>query len=87
MPERASLQSISWKAEIPGQCWVKASVKCAASKEELATAPWSMPLENNSAIPHEIAANGQFMQYQLELGARNSLRSPRVFCVSVKYNA
>ncbi|NMA42478.1 MAG: VCBS repeat-containing protein [Oligosphaeraceae bacterium] len=87
MPERASLQSISWKAEIPGQCWVKARVKCAASKEELATAPWSGPLENNSAIPRKIAANGRFMQYQLELGARNSLRSPRVSCVSVRYNA
>ncbi len=64
------------EAELPPDTWVKITVRAAATAEELAAAPWSDPDKFR-------VRRGELFQYRLALGARNSLRTPRVTGVDI----
>lgn len=82
----ASIESISWEAEIPPKTWVKASLRTAESKERLYQARWSRWFDLGDKIDGEVGV-GKWVQYKLALGAINSLRTPRVTNVRVEFAA
>lgn len=75
--EDAELISIDVVADIPPKTWVKAVVRKADNADALKEASW---LEPGFKVKE-----GEVLQYRLELGAYNSLRTPRVTEVNVKF--
>ncbi len=85
LPLGAVLRKACWEGTIPAKCWVKIQFRVAASKDGLVRTAWSRPFGCDEALPPELSAAGCWAQYRLELGAFNSLRSPRVTRVAVEY--
>ncbi len=85
LPAGARLTQVEWQAEIPAKCCVKARFRVAATPEALSQTAWSRPFGDGETLDAELSSGGRFVQYQLELGAINSLRSPRVTRVAVGY--
>lgn len=67
------------EAEVPAKTWVTLKLRAATSKELLDKTPWCAPEQFT-------CRKGDFMQYQLVLGAINSLRTPRVSEVVIELN-
>ena len=92
LPEGSSSASISWEAETPAKTWVKAQLRSAGTKESLAAAPWEGPdgtdTWSESGQPASATERlGRWVQYRLALGATNSLSTPRVTQVDVRYQS
>jgi hypothetical protein len=83
------LVSIDWQADIPPKTWLKAQVRIAESREDLASAPWWGPngvgtwFTSPQAVPQ--IGFGRWIQYRLALGATNGVASPRVTEVCIHY--
>ncbi|MBO9607165.1 MAG: VCBS repeat-containing protein [Paenibacillaceae bacterium] len=90
LPEGAAVERIGWEAEVPVKTWVKAQLRSAASREQLAMAVWCGPdgqadwFENGQSAARMPLA-GQWIQYRLALGAVNGGNSPRVTEIRVDY--
>ncbi len=65
------------EAEIPHKTWVKIYLRSAPDEAGLRKAAWHKPEEFK-------CGKGDFIQYQLVLGATNSLRSPRITKVVIE---
>ena len=76
--EDLAVDSVEVEAEIPPKTWVKALVRSAADADGLARAAWREP--GGARV-----AKGSLLQYRLELGAYNSLSTPRVRKVVVRF--
>ena len=76
--EDCVVAGIDVTAEIPLKTWVKTLFRTAATAEDLARAAWREPAGVR-------VAKGARMQYRLALGAKNSLQTPRVTKVVVKF--
>ncbi len=86
------LTGIEWEAELQPKTWVRAQVRSAESKDDLSNALWQGPGGPGTwfeAGTDTFSADhsGQWIQYRLALGARNSGNSPRVTRVSVRYES
>ncbi len=67
------------EAEVPAKTWVAIKLRATACRELLDKAPW--------CVPEQFTCHkGDFMQYQLVLGATNSLRTARVSEVVIELN-
>jgi hypothetical protein len=78
VPETSEITSIDIEGEIPENCYVKSWVKVAESKENLGKKEWQ---EVNGIK----VKKGDYIQYKLALGAKNSLRTPRITGVTVNF--
>lgn len=78
VPETSEITSIDIEGEIPENCYVKSWVKIAESKENLGQKEWQ---EVNGIKVQK----GDYIQYKLALGAKNSLRTPRITGVTVNF--
>ena len=85
LPADAVVESIHCEADIPQKCYLKIRLRAGKTPEEAAAAGWT-EVADSAAVAPELTAGKPFVQYQLELGAINSLRSPRVTEVVVNYN-
>jgi hypothetical protein len=89
LPLGARPTSISWDAEVPPKTWLKAQVRVAVSRDELAKAEWTGPSGAASWFtkPQAISpgTRGRWIQYRLALGATNAVASPRVREVRIEY--
>lgn len=78
--------SVNLAAEIPAKCWVSIRFRSSVNKEELFNSSWGewhrLASGENAINPQE---NNRFWQYELALGAKLSLRSPRITEVTVEY--
>ena len=89
LPPATSARQIGWKAQVPPGTWVQAQVRFGPSAGELESSSWlggdgeDSWLANSDIIPRHPA--GGWMQYRLALGAYNSLSTPRVTEVWVRY--
>jgi len=72
-------------ADVPEKCWVSIRFRAAETAEELETAEWSgwrkFDAKGNAQLPE--LAPARVWQYELALGATNSLRTPRITEVDV----
>ena len=89
VPEGARDSSITWTADVPEKTWVKAQLRFADTPDNLDSAGWSGPdgtgntwLENGD----QPILEGRWVQYQLAIGALNSLGTPRVTEVAIKFS-
>ncbi len=83
-----SIHSISWEGDIPAKTWVKAQFRTADTKEKLETSPWMGPTGKYSWFTKgqkvdSYYFSGRWKQYKLQIGAFNSLSSPRISRVVV----
>lgn len=90
IPEGCGISEIYWDADIPHKCDVFAQFRTADSLEELETERWCGPTALNDRFRAHDAVEkerfcGKYMQYRLILYAFNSVSSPRVRSVSVKF--
>jgi len=91
IPEGTVLRRISWEAEIPVKTWVSARVRTADSRTALENLKFTGPdgtEKTGYANGDEISAaagRGHYIQYQLALGATNSMSTPRIHAVSLEY--
>ncbi|MEX0643597.1 MAG: VCBS repeat-containing protein [Pirellulales bacterium] len=89
LPDNARPRFIDWKAEMPNKTWLKAQLRTAESRENLASAPWCGAKGTGSWFSEpqaiESISTGRWIQYRLALGAINGVTSPRVHEVSVRY--
>ena len=82
--------SLSWEADVPAKCWVKAQMRSAPSREVLEDCPWRGPdgssewFDKPQSVGGEVFP-GRWVQYKLVLGSKNSLSTPRVSKVTVEY--
>ena len=90
LPSGARPHAIEWDADVPPQTWVKAQVRYCDREDMLERSPWLGPdgpgtwfdTSGSSLLP---PSEGPWMQYRLALGAVNSLRTPRVREVRLRY--
>ena len=91
LPEESSASSISWEAESPPKSWVKAQLRAADTKAELDAAAWEGPGGQDTWYEsgQEASGNGGagWVQYRLALGSTNSLNTPRLTRVDVRYES
>jgi len=91
LPKNATVQTMSWEAELPPKSWVTARVRWADAEKNLEHVPWAGPegsageLENGDQVVG--VPPGAWIQYRLALGARNGGCTPRVTEVGVRYSA
>ena len=64
------------EGEMPPKTWVKLLIRKASDSESLPRALWQAPEDMKVKA-------GEYLQYQLALGAANSLRSPRITGVTI----
>ena len=82
--EAARPVSAAIQAEVPEKCWVSIRFRSAATEKALAEAPWSAWSRfAGSEAPVAELAPARVWQYELALGATNSLRTPRITEVAV----
>ena len=75
--ETSTVTSIDIEGEIPEKCWVGTMVRVAETQADLENSIWqNTPIKVNS---------GDFIQYRLALGAKKSLRTPRITEVKVNF--
>ena len=72
------VEKVEIEAEIPPKTWVEVRVRTAPDADALSRAPWQPP--ENMFCPA-----GALLQYRLEIGAVNSLRTPRISRVAVHF--
>ncbi|MBO9607342.1 MAG: VCBS repeat-containing protein [Paenibacillaceae bacterium] len=91
VPEGASLRRIGWEADIPAKTWVSARIRRADSEAGLEQAAFAGPdgtartcYANGEAIGADLG-RGSHVQYQLALGAVNSMGTPRVYVVTLEW--
>ena len=77
IPTSGVVEAVEIQGEIPPQTWVRTKLRSADTPEELDAQPWS----DAESFP---AVQGKFLQYQLALGATNSLRTPRITAVDIR---
>ncbi|NSW57886.1 MAG: VCBS repeat-containing protein [Armatimonadetes bacterium] len=81
--------TIEWDADIPLKTWVRAQLRCAGSLEALPSARWVGAggtdgyLDNGDGI--DLPGAARWIQYRLALGATNSVATPRVREVRVRF--
>lgn len=75
VPESGEIDSVDIKGEVPESCWVNYYLRSAKNIEDLKNTAWE-----KDSIKVE---KGEYLQYRLALGAKNSLRTPRVTEVTV----
>jgi len=91
LPPAAVLRKLSWEADIPPKTWVTAKIRSANSRDALGQATFTGPdgtahtSYSNGATIAANALQGRYVQYQLALGAINSLSTPRVYAISLEY--
>ena len=90
LPAGAELQRIEWQAEMPAKTWLGAQLRWSDTKEGLASVSWFGSHENDSWYKSGDSISSHppsqcWVQFRLCLGATNSLRSPRVWEVSISY--
>jgi len=90
LPSQAVPREVSWQAEIPPGTWVRAQLRFADSKAGLKEAEWVGPAQESSWFDNHASLRlkdcaGWWMQVRLALGATNSLRTPRVTRLDVRY--
>ena len=90
LPSETRPVCVEWQAQTPHKTWVKAQLRHAPSRNTLGQAPW-VELEDahdsktsQQKVPG-CELRGGWIQYRLALGAFNSLSTPRVWEVTVKY--
>ena len=90
LPAGTQVNRISWQADVPSKTWVRAQLRCAPAREDLALAPWQGPgssqdawFENGASV--DLYPGGRWVQYRLALGAINSGSTPRITEVSVEF--
>ena len=90
VPEGCGIAEIWWDADVPHKCDVFAQFRTADTPEALAQEPWSGPTAlcdrfraHDTVEPERFC--GKLMQYRLILYSFNSVSSPRVRSVSVKF--
>ena len=92
VPEGCGVSEIWWDADVPHKCDVFAQFRTADTPEALAQEPWSGP----TALCDRFRAHdtvelerfcGKLMQYRLILYSFNSVSTPRVRSVSVRFGA
>ncbi|MBQ6470997.1 MAG: VCBS repeat-containing protein, partial [Victivallales bacterium] len=76
--EDATVAAIDLTAELPPKTWVTAMLRTSPTRDGLNTAAWLPPQGC------QVAARS-WLQYRLAIGARNSLRTPRVTRVAVRW--
>lgn len=86
VPEPSRLDAITWVGSVPAKTWVAVQVRWADAPDELEQAPWhELDTEDGGhrALPtREMSVSG-YLQYRLELGAVNSVATPRLTEVSI----
>ncbi len=75
--------TVGWEGEIPPTTGVRARLRRAASPELLEQAPWSEWLQAGDSVALSCPVDC-WLQYQLELSAERSLRTPRLTEVKVE---
>lgn len=90
IPEHCGVSEIFWDAEIPHKSAVSAQLRSANTLEELAHTPWRGPLNEKTRFSahdrvEKDVFTGKFVQYRLILSSHNSLNTPRVTSVTVKF--
>ena len=90
LPKGARATEISWEAEVPAKTWVRAQLRFASTREELAQAAWIGPDGADSwyddhTQEQPAQSPGGWVQYRLALGAINSGCTPRLTEVTVHY--
>lgn len=91
LPADAKVERINWIADVPPKTWVRAQLRFAEEKENLATALWQGPTGPKSWFDkdqelHMLQQKGYWVQYRLALGAVNGGNSPRISEVSISYS-
>ena len=90
LPQGGRAAALSWEAEVPAKCWVKAQMRSACSKEALWDSRWKGPdggpgwFERPQSV-RSGAFTGRWVQYRLTLGSINSLNTPRLSKVVVDF--
>ena len=77
VPERTVVAGISWEATLGPKTWVRAQIRTASTRDELAGAAWRDPEDGD--------APGGWVQFRLALGATNSGSTPRITRVEVRF--
>ena len=91
IPAGATLHRINWEAEIPKKTWVLARIRTADSRDALEKAKFTGPdgtektHYTNGGEVDATATKGNYVQYQLALGAINSMSTPRICAVTLEY--
>lgn len=78
--EDSILEGLDWTGELPPKTWVHTKIRSASTLQGIKSAPWQEPSGQNLKA-------GTWIQYQLALGAVNSLRTPRITRVTVALQA
>jgi len=84
------IHSISWEGEVPVKTWVKAQFRTADKKDNLEKSPWMGPTGKDSWFSKDQRVDsyyfsGRWKQYRLQIGAFNSLNTPRITRVVVRF--
>lgn len=88
IPDGYDAFDMSWEAEIPGQTWVHAQIRSAGEREDLEDAAWIGPDGAETWFEtsgNRLAIHGNWIQYRLAIGALNSLRTPRVTEITLRW--
>lgn len=91
IPAGTGLRRISWEAEIPIKTWVSAKIRIADNKDILENKKFTGPDGTEKTVYADggeiaiAAGRGRYVQYQIALGAINSMSTPRISAVTLEY--
>jgi len=82
--------SIGWEGDIPAKTWVKAQLRTADTRETLEKSPWMGPAGKETWFSKDQKVDryyfsGKWKQYKLKIGAFNSLNTPRIKRVVMRF--
>ena len=83
LPGNAVLKKVSWVAENEKKTYVKMQLRCGETPEALKTASWSSAIDTGADV-EKLNLRG-YVQYRLELFAKNGCGTPRVTEVIVDF--
>ena len=83
LPEGAAVKKASWVAENEKKTWVKMQLRCGETPEAVQAASWSQPVDCGMDI-EKFKLCG-YIQYRLELFAKNGCGTPRVSEVTIDF--
>lgn len=89
LPGITRATDVTWDAALQPKTWLKAQIRSAASERALDEATWKGPDGPDSWFdgqgPGNLETEGEWLQYRLVLGARNSGCTPRVTAIHLEW--
>ena len=73
-----------WDAEMPKSCAVRMQVRTADSEHKIKKAPWSDIIRNGDNLD-KLNIKGKFIEYRLNLFAKNGCGTPRVKSITLEF--